>query len=32
MITFLGFVVFATVVAIGAVDRSSGLRLFQKYA
>jgi hypothetical protein len=32
MITFLGLVIFATIVAIGALDRSSGLRLFQKYA
>ena len=31
MITFLGTVIFATVIAIGALDRNSGLRLLQKY-
>jgi hypothetical protein len=31
MITFFGTVIFATVVAIGALDRNSGLRLLQKY-
>jgi hypothetical protein len=31
MITLLGMVIFATVIAIGALDRNSGLRLFQKY-
>ena len=31
MITFLGFVVFATVVGIGALDGRSGLGLFAMY-
>lgn len=31
MITFLGFIIFATVIAIGLADRHNGLRLFQKY-
>ena len=31
MITFFGAVIFATVIAIGALDRNSGLRLLQKY-
>jgi hypothetical protein len=31
MITFLGFIIFATVIAIGAADRNSGLGVFQKY-
>jgi hypothetical protein len=31
MITFLGAIVFATVIAIGTLDRNSGLRLLQKY-
>lgn len=31
MITFLGAIVLATVIAIGALDRNSGLRLLQKY-
>jgi hypothetical protein len=32
MITFLGAIIFVTVVAIGAADRRSGLGLFQMYA
>jgi hypothetical protein len=31
MITFFGMIIFATVIAIGALDRNSGLRLLQKY-
>jgi hypothetical protein len=31
MVTFLGLVIFATVIMIGALDRNSGLRLLQKY-
>jgi hypothetical protein len=31
MITFLGVIIFATVLAIGAADWNSGLRPFQKY-
>jgi hypothetical protein len=31
MITLIGAFIFATVVAIGALDRNSGLRLLQKY-
>jgi hypothetical protein len=31
MITFFGAIIFATVIAIGALDRNSGLRLLQKY-
>jgi hypothetical protein len=31
MITLLGTIIFATVIVIGAVDRNSGLRIFQKY-
>jgi hypothetical protein len=31
MITFFGAFIFATVIAIGAHDRNSGLRLLQKY-
>lgn len=31
MITFLGAIIFATVVAIGVADWHNGLRLFQKY-
>jgi hypothetical protein len=30
MITFLGTIIFVTVIAIGMADRYSGLRLFQK--
>jgi hypothetical protein len=30
MITFLGTIIFVTVIAIGVADRYSGLRLFQK--
>ncbi|MEN3266585.1 MAG: hypothetical protein V7646_3479 [Pseudonocardia sp.] len=30
MITFLGTIIFATIIAIGVADRYSGLRLFQK--
>ncbi|TWF80668.1 hypothetical protein FHX44_116611 [Pseudonocardia hierapolitana] len=31
MITFLGAIIFVTVVMIGALDRNSGLGLLQKY-
>ena len=31
MITFLGVIIFVTVLAIGAADWNSGLRPFQKY-
>jgi hypothetical protein len=31
MITFLGAIIFMTVLAIGAADWNSGLGLFQKY-
>ena len=31
MITFLGAIIFMTVIAIGASDWNSGLGLFQKY-
>jgi hypothetical protein len=31
MITFLGAIIFATVIVIGVLDRDSGLRLLQKY-
>lgn len=31
MITFLGIIIFVTVLAIGAADWNSGLRPFQKY-
>jgi len=31
MITFLGLLIFATIVMIGALDRNSGLRILQKY-
>jgi hypothetical protein len=31
MITFFGAIIFATAIAIGALDRNSGLRLLQKY-
>jgi hypothetical protein len=31
MITLLGIIVFATVIAIGLVDRNSGLSLMQMY-
>jgi hypothetical protein len=31
MITFFGAIIFATVIAIGTLDRNSGLRLLQKY-
>jgi hypothetical protein len=31
MITLLGTIIFATVIAIGALDRNSGLRILQKY-
>jgi hypothetical protein len=31
MITFLGAIIFITVIAIGAADWMSGLRPFQKY-
>jgi hypothetical protein len=31
MITFLGAIIFMTVIAIGAADWHSGLGLFQKY-
>jgi len=31
MITFLGFVVFATILGIGALDGRSGLGLFARY-
>jgi hypothetical protein len=31
MITFLGVIIFVTVLAIGAADFKSGLRPFQKY-
>lgn len=31
MLTFLGAIIFVTVIAIGAADRNSGLRVFQKY-
>jgi hypothetical protein len=31
MITLLGTLIFATVIAIGVLDRNSGLRLLQKY-
>ena len=31
MITLLGIIIFATVIAIGAHDRNSGLHLLQKY-
>jgi hypothetical protein len=32
MITLLGVAIFVIVIVIGAADRQSGLRLFQKYA
>ncbi|MDT7652888.1 MAG: hypothetical protein QOI36_4294 [Pseudonocardiales bacterium] len=31
MITFLGTIIFVTVIAIGVADRYSGLRLLEKY-
>ena len=31
MITLLGIVIFATMIAIGTLDRNSGLGLFQMY-
>jgi hypothetical protein len=31
MISFLGFLIFATIIVIGWKDRQSGLRLFQHY-
>jgi hypothetical protein len=31
MITFLGAIIFATIIMIGVLDRNSGLRLLQKY-
>ncbi len=31
MITLFGTIIFATVIAIGALDRNSGLRILQKY-
>jgi hypothetical protein len=31
MITFLGALIFVTIIMIGALDRNSGLRLLQKY-